>query len=413
MPESLRHLRSRMTGRDTTERHRVATPLELLFDLAFVIAFNTGASQLAHALAAGHVESGLLGFGFATFAIAWAWINFAWFASAYDCDDWIYRLITLVQMLGALVLALGLPDVFASLEHGEHVDNQVVVLGYVIMRVAMVFQWLRAARENPEQRAACLTYVTTILIAQAGWVGLMIANTSVGPMFAWAGVLILIELGGPMIAEKGKGGTPWHPHHIAERYSLVVIIALGEGMVGTMAAMSAIVGPSGAGWSVDFVTVGVAGVVLVFGIWWIYFLLPSGEILEAHRERSFGWGYWHIVLFGAIVAVGASLDTAAYHLDHHSALSAAQTVLTTAIPTGIFVVMLFGLYVQLTRGLDPIHLVMLAGSAVLLAAGPLLAVATGSMALGLAAVALTPWVTVVCYEVRGHQHRQQVLDALP
>ena len=147
--ETLHHHSRQMRGRDRHEAHRVATPLELLFDLTFVISFGLAASQLAHALAEGHYPAGLLGFGFASFGICWAWINFAWFASAYDTDDWIFRVVTMVQMIGVLVLAIGLPRLFASIEQGEHLDNSVMVLGYVIMRVALVFQWLRAARQDP------------------------------------------------------------------------------------------------------------------------------------------------------------------------------------------------------------------------------------------------------------------------
>ncbi len=137
-----------MTGRDPHEQHRVATPLELLFDLTFVVAFGIAASQFAHLLAGGHVAAGLAAFSFAMFAVCWAWINFSWFASAYDTDDWIYRLTTMLQMVGVIVLALGLPQMYASIEHGGHVDNTVVVAGYVVMRVAMVAQWLRAARQD-------------------------------------------------------------------------------------------------------------------------------------------------------------------------------------------------------------------------------------------------------------------------
>ncbi len=130
------HYRERMRGRDPHETGRAATPLELLFDLTFVIAFGTAADELAHALAEDHVVDGLIGFAFATFAITWAWINFSWFASAYDTDDWVFRLTTMVQMVGVLILALGLPDMFASLVEGETVDNRVMVLGYVVMRRA-------------------------------------------------------------------------------------------------------------------------------------------------------------------------------------------------------------------------------------------------------------------------------------
>ena len=92
--ETLHHHARRMGGRDPHEAHRVATPLELLFDLTFVMAFGQAASEFAHALAAGHYMVAILGFGFASFAICWAWINFSWFSSAYDTDDWIYRLVT-------------------------------------------------------------------------------------------------------------------------------------------------------------------------------------------------------------------------------------------------------------------------------------------------------------------------------
>ena len=85
----------------------MATPLELFFDLTFVIAFGVAGSQFAHEIAEGHFGAGLLGFSFAMFAVIWAWINFTWFASAYDTDDWVFRVVTMVQMVGVLILALG------------------------------------------------------------------------------------------------------------------------------------------------------------------------------------------------------------------------------------------------------------------------------------------------------------------
>jgi low temperature requirement protein LtrA len=66
-----------MSGRDPDEEHRSATPLELLYDLTFVVAFGVAAEQFAHLLAAGHLASGLIGFSFAVFGICWAWINFS------------------------------------------------------------------------------------------------------------------------------------------------------------------------------------------------------------------------------------------------------------------------------------------------------------------------------------------------
>src|SRR5688572_24391888 len=196
-----------MRGRDPYEPHRASTPLELLFDLTLVVAFGTAGNELAHALAADHIWSGIVGFCFATFAICWAWINYSWFASAYDTDDWAFRLATMVLMVGVIILALGLPVMFHSVDAGHEIDNAVMVLGYVVMRVAMVFLWLRASRQDPARRRACRIYVATIGASQVGWVLLLLAHTGVGTFFALAAPLFLIELAGPVIADNRADGT--------------------------------------------------------------------------------------------------------------------------------------------------------------------------------------------------------------
>ena len=254
---ALAHRVRRMTGRDPAETGRAATPLELLFDLTFVVAFGTAADELSHYLAEDHVATSLIAFAFVTFAISWAWINFSWFASAYDTDDWAFRLLTLLQMVGVLVLALGVADVFESVDAREVIHNEVLVGGYVVMRIAMVGQWLRAARQDPERRAASMAYAAWIVVAQAGWVVVAAAQLELLPMMLLAALLIAVEVTGPYVAETRRGGTPWHPHHIAERYGLLVIIALGEAILGTIAALGAIVGPDGPGWSVEAAVVGI------------------------------------------------------------------------------------------------------------------------------------------------------------
>jgi low temperature requirement protein LtrA len=226
--------------------------------------------------------------------------------------------------------------------------------------------------------------------------------------FLWATALVLVELAGPVIAELRKGGTPWHPHHVAERYGLLVIIALGEAVLGTTVALSAIV--ESIGWSADVVLLGLAGTALTFGMWWIYFVLPAGELLARHRERSFGWGYGHIVLFGALVAVGAGLHAAAYHVEHHSVLGVAGTVLTVAIPVALYVVSIFALSFGLTRTADPFHLVLIAGSALVVGASVVLAFSGAPLIWCLLVLALTPWVSVVGYETVGHRHGDHVLE---
>ena len=396
-----------MGGRDRHEAHRGATPLELLFDLTFVISFGLAASQLAHALAEGHYAAGLLGFGLASFGICWAWINFSWFASAYDTDDWIFRVATMVQMIGVLVFAIGLPTMFASIEHGEHVDIAVMVLGYVIMRVALVFQWLRAARQDRARRHACLTYAIVVSLVQVGWVGLMFLHLSVAATFTLVIILTLLELVGPVLAERKDGGTPWHVHHIVERNGLFAIIALGEGVVGTVAALSAVIEQQG--WTRDAALVGVAGTGLTFGMWWIYYMLPSAPVLHAHRDRSFVWGYTQMLIVTSIVATGAGLHVAAYFIEHEAHISALATVLTVAVPVSVFLGLIYALYYYLVRRFDPFHLTLLGATAGVVA-GALVAALSGiSMAACLVLLMFAPAVTVVGYETRGYRHQAAAL----
>ncbi|MBB2991795.1 low temperature requirement protein LtrA [Mycolicibacterium iranicum] len=403
------HRIRRMTGRDPHETGRAATPLELLFDLTFVVAFGIAASQFAHLLAEGHVTAGLAGFFFAMFAVCWAWINFSWFASAYDTDDWIYRLTTMVQMVGVIILALGLPQMYASIEHGGHVDNVVVVAGYVVMRVAMVAQWLRAARQDPERRRACLTYALWITVAQIGWVVAIFVHTSVPVTVAIVLALVLVEMMGPRIAEGRQGGTPWHAHHIVERYGLFTIIALGEGVVGTVASLSAVV--EAQGWSVEAVFVAVAGMGLTFGMWWTYFVLPQADILHARRERSFSFGYLHIILFASIVATGAGLHAAAYYIEHHSELSSTATVLSVVLPVGIYILTVYGLYASMAHRVVRFHLLLTVLTGAVLGVAVLLAANGISMANCLLVVTLAPVVSVVGYELVGHRHAAAAVAA--
>lgn len=407
--QSAHHHVARMSGRDTHEHHRTATTLELLFDLTFVIAFSLAASQLAHFLAEGHIFAGLFGFALATFSICWAWINFSWFASAYDTDDWIFRAVTMVQMVGVLILAIGLPPMFESIDKGAHLDNGIMVLGYVVMRVAMLFQWLRASRQDPARRNACLTYVKAISVAQIGWVVLIFVDFSLLVTFAMVVGLTAIEMLGPYFAETRDGGTPWHAHHIAERYGLLAIIALGEGVVGTVASISAVV--EGQGWDLNVALVCLAGTGLTFGMWWIYFLLPSAEILHHYRlKRAFVWGYGHMPIFASIVATGAGLHVAAYYIEHKAHIGSVATVLTVAVPVACYIGLLYAMYAYLMQQVDRLHLWLLAGTALVLAVSVVAAIAGLDMAKCLIILMLAPVVTIVGYEVAGHRHRMAAVE---
>jgi len=125
------------------EVHRAATPLELFFDLVFVVAVAQAGSRLHHGLAEAHIAEAIASYAMVFFAIWWAWMNFTWFASAYDTDDVPYRLAVFVQLTGALILAAGIPAAF-----DEH-NFTLATIGYVVMRLPLVAQWLRAAVAVP------------------------------------------------------------------------------------------------------------------------------------------------------------------------------------------------------------------------------------------------------------------------
>lgn len=406
--DPLRHALARMGGRDPHETHRVSTPLELFFDLTFAIAFGVAGGQFASALAQDRIGAGLIAFGFAMFAIIWAWINFSWFASAYDTDDWIFRLVTMVQMVGVLVLAMGIEPLFTSILDGRHVDNRVMVLGYVVMRVALLCQWLRAAKQDPARRRVALTYAKYLAVAQLGWVAVILIDTTVPLTLLMAVPLFALEMATPVLAER-TSSTPWHAHHIAERYSLLAIIALGECLIGTIDTLRAVVASHG--WSLDTAVVGLAGTGLAFGLWWIYFIFPAGPALQARRSRAFIFGYSHMLIFAAIAATGAGLHVFAYYLEHETHIGESAVVATVAIPVAVFALTLTLLYTVMV-GPDPLHLWLAAVVLALAGAAVGLAAAGVGVTWSLVLIMLGPAVTIVVDELVGHRHRAAALARL-
>src|ERR1700712_3717061 len=261
-----------MRAREPGEHHRVSTPLELLFDLCFVVAVAQAAAGLDHAFVENHVASGIVNYLLMFFAIWWAWMNFTWFASAYDTDDVPYRVTVLVQICGSLVMAAGIPSVFA----GDGAAT--IVIGYVIMRLAMVTQWLRAAAADPPRRTTALRYAVGIAGVQGGWLLTLVVPSSM--FYAVFFLLVLAELAVPILAERGAMTTV-HPHHIAERYGLFTVIVLGESVTAaTLAFQGALDETADAA---TLIGMAVAGIVTLFCLWWIYFDHEAAPRLDSAR----------------------------------------------------------------------------------------------------------------------------------
>jgi low temperature requirement protein LtrA len=322
-----------MTGRDPQESHRASTPLELFFDLCFVVAVAAAAATLHHDLTLDHLD-GLVGYAMVFFAIWWAWVNYSWFASAYDSDDIIFRLMTFVVMTGVLVVAAGTPRA------AEHQEFGMLVIGYVIMRMAMVPLWLRVAREHPAARRTAVRYAVAVTVIQILWVLRTIFfshSTIAGVLFL---ALAALELAAPYWAEHFGEGTPWHRHHIAERYELFTIIVLGEVILATTQAISSTLDEHGLDAQLLMLIVG--ALLMVFSMWWIYFKRPMVDSLR--RETAFVFGYVHYFVFASVAAVGACLAVLVDVIEHHAEVGSQTAVLLLVGATSVYMLVISGLH---------------------------------------------------------------------
>ncbi len=326
-----------MVARSPDEEHRAATPLELFFDLVFVVAIAQASSILHHDLAEGHYYEALSNYGAIFFGIWWAWMNFTWFASAYDSDDVPYRIAVFVQMAGALILSAGGEGFIRG-------DLTLPVTGYIVMRLAMVFQWVRAGLSDRQRRKTAFTYAVGIAICQVGWTTLMFFP---GILFPWGFVaMVIAELMVPLFAERFES-TTWHAEHIAERYGLFTIIVLGESVLAlSTGVQAAFVSQT---FEAALLVPIAGGLLTILLMWWFYFDWPMHGLLRS-LPFAFLWGYGHFLVFASAAAVGAGLAVLVDHQTGHSKISETAAAAVVAIPVAIYLVVLWLLHYPLKKG---------------------------------------------------------------
>ena len=317
-----------MPPRDPHEPVRAATPLELLFDLVSVIAIAAAAAGLHHAISENHTLDGIIRFGLAFFAIWWAWMNYTWFASAYDNNDAPFRLLTMVIMAGALAMAAGIGQFFKSL------DLTLVVGGYVVMRLAMVALWLRTARHDPERRTTTLRYAFGIAAVQIYWVAFVLLQPQSEfffyALFVFGGVL---ELFVPVFAERASQ-TPWHRHHMIERYGLLNIIVLGETLLAGSIALAKAFGEH---FEIVLVHIALSALVVVFSMWWLYFA-EEDHLDDNKLSKAFVWAYGHILIYASGAAVGAGFAVLVDVVTNHAKVGLLVGVFAVAVPVALYLI---------------------------------------------------------------------------
>ena len=279
------------------------TPLELFFDLVFVFAMTRVTSLMAHDLSWTSMGQGILVLA----ALWWGWSAYAWLTNHVAGDDFRARVVVFVAMGAMVLVALAVPEAF-----GDHA--LVFALAYLVMRIAHLALFWVSSRDEPEVHVAVARLFPT---AMAGPLLLIAAAVAEGPLQAvlWLAALA-IDYGGPLVT--GVAGYRVHPAHFAERFSLVVIIALGESIVAIG------VGAGGEPLDTTVATAAVLALVGSAGLWWAYFDIVAPG---AHRRLSAltgvarntlardSFAYLHLPMIAGIQLFALGVEQVVGHVD--------------------------------------------------------------------------------------------------
>jgi len=266
-------------------------------------------------------------------------MNVTWFGTGFDTDDWLYRILVIVQMGGAITIAAGSRT---GILEG---DFTWVVIGYVVLRLCSVAQWIRAAYANPAYRVTAIRYATAITVVQAFWIlrqPLLPAALQL-PSFL---VMVVLEMLVPLFAERARS-TPWHPHHISERFGAFTLILLGESVVGSTAAMLVAIEHHGA---VTYIGVAATALVVLAGMWWFYFALPRDELVGG-LQATMGFGYGHFIVFAAAGAFSVGIENVLAALEEGHGAPSAALAATLTVPVAAYFAATWALILR--RALPP------------------------------------------------------------
>ena len=282
------------------EEERV-TPLELFFDLVFVLAIT----QCTALMAASPDWAGIVRGLFVLTVLWWTWAGYAWLTSVVDPEEGAVRIVIFAAMAAMLVAALAVPGSFDD-------DALAFACAYAIVRIAHIGLFLIASRDDPQLRRS----VTGLAVSTAIGISLLTAASAADGVVQaslW-GVAILLDLGLPFLfwAE----GWRLVPAHFAERHGLILIIALGESIVAIGVGSNAVV-------DVTVVVVATLGIAIAAGLWWVYFdvtvwvaerrlsRLPAGR--EQNEVARDAYSYLHLAMVAGIVLLALGMKKTLEH----------------------------------------------------------------------------------------------------
>ena len=287
----------------TLRKEERVTPLELFFDLIFVLALTQCTALMSHHPSWEGLAQGLLVLGM----LWWAWVGYAWLTSVIDPEEGAVRLVMFGAMAALLIVSLCVPEAFEDLA-------LVFALAYGAVRVAHIGLFMLASPEDDALRHSVLglaasTAIAVTLLASAS----LFDGLAQGAIWALA---LLLDMGGPYLF--GSEGWRLVPGHFAERHGLIVIIALGESIVAIG------VGAAGA-LNLGIGTAAVLGVALAAALWWTYFdivaIVSGRRLVDAEPGRvqnemaRDSYSYLHLPMVAGIVLVALGMKKTIGHFD--------------------------------------------------------------------------------------------------
>jgi low temperature requirement protein LtrA len=357
--------------------------LELFFDLVFVLAFTQcTALMVEHPTGEGIVQ-GL----FALALLWWAWGGYTWAASVVDPEEGATRFIIFGSMAGLIVVALAIPGAFGD-------QGLTFALAYAVVRYAHLALFVLASRDDPNLRSSVVSLAasSTVGLGILIWASFL---DGVPQLVVWA-LALVIDFGGPAIY--GVAGWKLVPAHFAERYGLIIILALGESIV--------VIGAGAHGHVTGgVITAAVFGVLLSSALWWTYFdvvaIVTERRLTQAtpgREQNSFArdsYTYLHLPMAAGIILVAMGLENTVAHVDEPL-----KTVPAYALTAGVALYLLAHVGLRL-RNAHSISYPRLVVAAVLVGATP---IATEISALTtLVAINVVVW-AMIAYETKIYGH---------
>jgi low temperature requirement protein LtrA len=279
------------------------TPLELFFDLVFVLALTQCTTLIARTPTWEGMLKGLLVLGM----LWWSWGGYAWLTSVVDPEEGTVRLAMFAAMAAFLVAALCVPGAFGS-------EALLFACAYAVVRGAHIVLFLLASREDAGLRQS----VIGLAVSTAIGVGLLLAAafTSGALQLGLWGLALVLDFGGPFLF--GVEGWKLVPGHFAERHGAIVIIALGESIVAIGIGSRPTIGAG-------VVVAAVLGVVIAAALWWAYFdvvaivaarrLARAAEGRERNEIARDSYSYLHLPMVAGIALIAVGMKLTIEHVD--------------------------------------------------------------------------------------------------